>query len=181
MTGRADIHEMDTSTGNPTPDVTRYPLGHKHNDHEGQALVEAAREAVLASGEQWTPMRASVFSALMTFDRPASAYDVTDAVSQAQGRRVAANSVYRILDIFVACNTAIRVESANAYVVNGHPDCRHDCVFLVCDGCGRATHLDDDGLGNRLRDRAATLGFVADKPIIELRGRCSACAAGGAA
>ena len=143
--------------------------------------MEASRLAVLACGEQWTVMRAAVFQALMSFDRPASAYDVTEAVSRAQGRRVAANSVYRILDIFVTCNIAMRVESANAYVANAHPDCRHDCVFLVCDGCGKATHLDDDGLGRRLRDQAATRGFVADKPIIELRGRCAACVAAGAA
>lgn len=149
---------------------------HSHQSRKGKALVEAARAALVAAGEQWTPMRAAVFEALVGFDRPASAYDVTDAVSQTQGRRVAANSVYRILDIFVACNIAMRVESANAYIANEHPDCRHDCVFLVCDACGQATHLDDDGLGRRLREQAATCGFVADKPIIELRGRCAACA-----
>ncbi len=122
-------------------------------------------------------MRAAVFSALAGFDRPASAYDVTDAVSVAQGRRVAANSVYRILDLFVASNVAMRVESANAYIANAHPGCRHDCVFLVCDDCGKAVHLDDDGLGGRLRDQAAARGFLADKPIIELRGRCADCRA----
>jgi Fur family zinc uptake transcriptional regulator len=105
---------------------------------------------------------------------------VTDAVSVAQGRRVAANSVYRILDLFVACNLATRVESMNAYVANAHPDCRHDCVFLLCDGCGKAVHLDDDGLGRDLRDRALALGFQPEKPVIELRGRCSACVAGSA-
>jgi Fur family zinc uptake transcriptional regulator len=153
--------------------------GHQHHDRQGPALVAAAEVAVRLAGEQWTPMRAAVFSALAAFDRPASAYDVTDAVSMAQGRRVAANSVYRILDLFVACNLAMRVESANAYVANAHPDCRHDCVFLLCDGCGKAVHLDDDGLGRNLRDRALALGFQPEKPVIELRGRCSACAGGG--
>lgn len=41
-------------------------------------------------------MRASVFEALAGFEKPASAYDIADAMSKAQGRRVAANSVYRI-------------------------------------------------------------------------------------
>ena len=63
-------------------------------------------------------MRASVFEALASFDRPASAYDIAEAVSKTQGRRVAANSVYRILDLFVGANLARRVESANAYVAN---------------------------------------------------------------
>ncbi len=66
------------------------------------------------SGEQWTSMRAAIFDALASFDKPASAYDIADRVSQKQGRRVAANSVYRILDLFVGANLARRVASTAA-------------------------------------------------------------------
>ncbi|WP_416908366.1 MAG: Fur family transcriptional regulator [Polymorphobacter sp.] len=152
---------------------------HRHRNRSGAALGEAARAAMEEAGEQWTPMRAAVFQALAGFERPASAYDVTDAVSTAQKRRVAANSVYRILDLFVARNVAMRVESANAYIVNAHPDCVHDCVFLVCDGCGRAVHIDDDSLGLRLRAQAEERGFVPAKSVIEMRGRCRTCAVEG--
>jgi Fur family zinc uptake transcriptional regulator len=55
------------------------------------------------------------------------------SVGQRRGKRVAANSVYRILDLFVRTNLARRAESANAYVANPHPGCRHDCIFLICD------------------------------------------------
>ena len=58
---------------------------HSHNLPAGPALTAAARSAVLASGEQWTDLRAQVFDALATFDRPASAYDVTEVVSKAAG------------------------------------------------------------------------------------------------
>ena len=78
------------------------------------------------------------------FDKPASAYDVAEAVSKAEGRRIAANSVYRILDLFVGANLARRVESANAYIANQHPECLHDCIFLICDNCGQTVHIDDD-------------------------------------
>ena len=149
---------------------------HTHNDRTGAALTAAAERALVAGGEQWTAMRAAVFSALTSFDKPASAYDVTDAVSMAQGRRVAANSVYRILDLFVANNVAMRVESANAYLANAHPDCLHDCIFLVCDACGRATHVDDDQLSARIRETARATGFRPEKPVIEVRGRCGDCA-----
>ena len=81
----------------------------------------AARERLTSQGEQWTDMRAAVFDALAGFDQPASAYDIAEAVSKTQGRRVAANSVYRILDLFVGANLARRVESANAYVANAAP------------------------------------------------------------
>ena len=127
------------------------------------------------SGEQWTQMRSAVFEALASFDRPASAYDIAEKVSQTQGRRVAANSVYRILDLFVGANLARRVESANAYVANDHPDCLHDCIFLICDRCGQTTHIDDDSLAGGVRDAAKQEGFSARRPVIEVRGTCEDC------
>ena len=148
---------------------------HKHESHAGQSLVAAARDTMEKSGEQWTQMRGAVFEALASFDRPASAYDIAEKVSQTQGRRVAANSVYRILDLFVGANLARRVESANAYVANDHPDCLHDCIFLICDRCGQTTHLDDDTLSGGVRAAAKQAGFSPDRPVIEVRGTCQDC------
>ena len=152
------------------------PMGaHQHHVHKGESLQEAARERLTSRGEQWTDMLASVFEALAGFDRPASAYDIAEAVSNKQGRRVAANSVYRILDLFVGANLARRVESANAYVANAHPDCLHDCIFLICDTCGQAVHIDDDTLSGGVRKAAASAGFSASRPVIEVRGTCGDC------
>lgn len=149
---------------------------HDHILHEGLDLHRAAQTALEKSGEQWTPMRADIFAALTAFDRPASAYDIADAVSRAQGRRIAANSIYRILDLFVDANLARRVESANAYVVTRHPDCEHDCIFLLCDKCGGTTHIDDDHLTEGVRAAARAKGFRVTRPVIEVRGLCPACA-----
>ena len=84
-------------------------MAHVHHSHAGDALASAAKETMERSGEQWTQMRAAIFDALASFDKPASAYDIADKVSQAQGRRVSANSVYRILDLFVGANLARKV------------------------------------------------------------------------
>ena len=148
---------------------------HQHHLHEAESLKAAARERLTSRGEQWTDMRASVFEALASFDRPASAYDIAEAVSNRQGRRVAANSVYRILDLFVGANLARRVESANAYIANAHPDCLHDCIFLICDNCGQAVHIDDDTLSGGVRKAAANAGFSSARPVIEVRGTCGDC------
>jgi Fur family transcriptional regulator, zinc uptake regulator len=153
-------------------------MAHVHHSHSGADLTSAAQETMQRSGEQWTQMRASVFEALASFDRPASAYDIADKVSQEQGRRVAANSVYRILDLFVGANLARRVESANAYVANDHPDCLHDCIFLICDSCGNTTHLDDDKLSGGVRAAASAAGFSPERPVIEVRGTCPECKEG---
>lgn len=152
-------------------------MAHVHHSHAGEALSRAAKSTMERAGEQWTTMREAVFKALASFDKPASAYDIAEKVSQSQARRVAANSVYRILDLFVSANLARRVESANAYVANEHPDCLHDCIFLICDSCGQTMHIDDDTLSNGVRAAAVQAGFAPDRPVIEVRGRCSDCEA----
>jgi len=149
--------------------------GHLHHEHSGPGLVEAAQGALLTAGEQWTAMRGDVFAALAACDRPVSAYDIAERVSASRSKRVAANSVYRILDLFVRTNLARRVESANAYIANSHPGCRHDCIFLICDSCGCIVHIDDDRLTETLVQAAGKAGFVDIRPVIELRGRCAAC------
>ena len=150
-------------------------MAHVHHSHEGESLSHAAQQTMERSGEQWTSMRAAIFAALASFDKPASAYDIAEKVSKAQGRRVAANSVYRILDLFVGSNLARRVESSNAYVANDHPDCLHDCIFLICDTCGNTTHIDDDRVSVGVRAAATEAGFAPDRPVIEVRGRCRDC------
>lgn len=151
--------------------------GHDHRHHEasGASLAEAARRALEAGGEQWTPMRADIFAVLAGYDRPASAYDIAAKVSQRRGKRVAPNSIYRILDLFVATNLAQRVESANAYVANAHPGCRHDCIYLVCQACGEATHLDDDAVTAQVRAVASRAAFTPRRPVIEILGHCAKC------
>ena len=148
---------------------------HDHHLHQGESLRDAAKARLTQRGEQWTDMRQAVFDALAGFGKPASAYDIAEEVSRAQGRRVAANSVYRILDLFVQSNLAMRVESANAYVANQHPGCLHDCIFLICDSCGQTVHIDDDSLSGGVRAAAKTAGFTAPRPVIEVRGTCGDC------
>jgi Fur family zinc uptake transcriptional regulator len=148
-----------------------------HWEPGSAALKAAARAAIEAQGVQWTDLRDIVFEALAEGGRPISAYDVADRVSSAAGRRIAANSVYRILDLFVGHNLAKRVESRNAYVANIHPACAHDCIFLVCDTCGAIDHLDDDNLADRMRARAGSSGFTPKRAVLELIGRCASCSA----
>lgn len=148
---------------------------HAHRELEGVSLVSAAQNVFAQAGEQWTDMRADVFAALAECEKPVSAYELAESVSTSRGKRVAPNSVYRILDLFVRTNLARRVESANAYVVTSHPGCRHDCIFLICDSCGDAKHLDDDKLTGSLVAAAAKAGFADIRPVVELRGICADC------
>lgn len=148
---------------------------HDHHERHGESLANAARATLEKSGEKWTDTRAAIFEVLAGFSRPASAYDIAELVSTARGKRVAPNSVYRILDLFVAKNLAMRVESANAYIANSHPDCQHDCIFLICDTCREATHVDNDPVSHQVRNVAVEQGFDSIRPVIEVRGICQKC------
>lgn len=148
---------------------------HAHSEPTGQKLVDAARGAVEAAGEQWTDLRAATFDVIAATPTPLSAYAVTDALSVQLGRRVPANSVYRILDLFVGAGAVQRIESANAFVASAHPGCRHDCMYFVCAECKRATHMDDDRLARRVRSSAASTGFKAERSVIEVSGLCKSC------
>lgn len=149
---------------------------HLHTELSGDDLIPAARDALVASGEQWTSMREAVFVELAQHERPASAYDIADNLSRARGKRVAPNSIYRILDLFVRSNLALRVESANAYLANTHPGCEHDCIFFVCDECGDANHVDDDSVSQAVRALAKDSNFKAERAVLEIRGLCKLCA-----
>ncbi|MBK5264136.1 MAG: transcriptional repressor [Alphaproteobacteria bacterium] len=149
---------------------------HQHLEPTGDSLADEAKHMLEKQGEQWTDMRSAIFDVLAGFEKPASAYDIADLVSQKRGKRVAPNSVYRILDVFVNNNLAMRVESANAYIVNAHPGCVHDCIFLVCETCGEATHIDDDTLSQGVRKVARDHGFVPERPVMEVLGHCVKCA-----
>ncbi|MEM1053035.1 MAG: transcriptional repressor [Pseudomonadota bacterium] len=146
-----------------------------HSPEKVEALKAQAREALTACGEQWTKMREDIFLELARHSGPTSAYQIADDLSQARGKRVAPNSVYRILDLFVAKSLAVKIESANAFVANEHPGEEHDCVFLVCDTCGGASHIDSAEVGENLRTIADQQKFRAERPVLEIRGTCNDC------
>ena len=148
---------------------------HPHVEASGASLARAAQTALEGAGEAWTDMRAQIFDAVAKIGKPASAYEIADIVSKDRGKRVAPNSVYRILDLFVANNLVRRVESSNAFIANSHPGCMHDCIFLICDHCGQTTHIDNDLIAKDVRAAASASGFLPDRPVIEVRGRCADC------
>lgn len=150
---------------------------HRHIEANGESLAAEAQMVMKDAGETWTDMRAQIFDAVAEIGKPASAYEIADIVSKNRGKRVAPNSVYRILDLFVSKNLVRRIESANAFVANSHPGCFHDCIFLICDACGNATHVDNDRLSQDVRAAAEATGFAAERPVIEVRGTCAACRA----
>jgi Fur family transcriptional regulator, zinc uptake regulator len=148
-----------------------------HAHHSPAHQTEAAQAVFEAAGEQWTEIRAAVYDVIIGADAPLSAYDIADRMSARLTRRVAPNTIYRILELFLAHNIVSRIESKNAYVACAHPDAKEDCIFLVCERCGITSHQDDVDIGRKVRDVAHISGFLARRPVIEIHGLCAACQA----
>ena len=45
----------------------------------------------------------------------------------------------------------------------------------ICDSCGTAVHIDNDKLSDGVRAAADATGFAAERPVIEVRGKCAEC------
>ncbi len=120
-------------------------------------------------------MRKAVFDAVAAEGSPRTAYAITDFVSSVLGRKIGANTIYRILELFIEHNLVSRIESQNTYVACDHPQNQADCIFLVCSDCGQTTHLDDHSTSEQVRALAIATGFTPERMVIEANGRCMSC------
>jgi len=106
-----------------------------------------------------------------------TAYQVLESL-QVEGIR-GPQTVYRALDALLRAGLAHRIESLNAFTActhhdHGHP--AHRPAFAVCRSCGRIAELDDQALSAVLGVVEERTGFEVEERVVELVGRCSACA-----
>ncbi len=144
-----------------------------------RGALGAAEDLCARRGAKLTDLRRRVLELVWQSHRPVGAYDLLARL--AEGReRAAPPTVYRALDFLMEQGLVHKIHSLNAYV--GCPAARegHAARFLICTGCGEATEFDDPGIQSDLERVAGERGFSLDAQVIELRGTCARCAAGGA-
>ena len=125
---------------------------HEHAHCVSDALARA--ESLCAGrGARLTALRRRVLELVWQSHRPRGAYDMLDYLGE-DGRPAAPLTVYRALDFLVGQGLVHRIESLNAYVGCAEPGAAHAGPFLVCDGCGQTTHLDDDSITTGVRNAA---------------------------
>ncbi len=133
-------------------------------------------------GLRLTDMRRHVFMALSGAPRAMGAYDLIDALADNGYKRLAPISVYRALDFLMEAGLVHKIESLNAFVACPHlhgPD--EVVVFMICDSCGRVEESTSDAVAKALSGVARAIGFAPRGQVIEMKGRCAACGAAGAA
>lgn len=124
-----------------------------------------------------TPTQQAVLNCLAAAGRPLGAYDVLESLNRTSARCRQPPTVYRALDALVGSGLVRRLESRKAFQICAHPGTPHDCLFLICTGCGRSEELVEPRIPALLDAAAATLGFQPQRRVVEVEGICRHCRA----
>ncbi len=145
---------------------------------DDQTLTHALHRAdVLCRerGVRLTAQRRRVLELVCRADRPIGAYELLDQLRN--GGPAAPPTVYRALDWLLAQGFVHKLETLHAYIGCTHPEHPHASQFLICNGCGGVTELENQTIAGSLASVAAETGFRPSRPVVEVIGTCSDCAA----
>lgn len=110
--------------------------------------------------------------------RALGAYELRERLSKRLGRRVAANSVYRILKALEHDGCARRIASSREWLLCEGP-VRPE-ILLICEACNAIEPVTAPTEVATLRELGRTVGFRAERLVLEVLGRCAACQRRGA-
>tara|TARA_B100001057_G_C22300901_1_gene738214 strand:- start:124 stop:528 length:405 start_codon:yes stop_codon:yes gene_type:complete len=116
---------------------------------------------------------ALVYEALNQASKPVGAYDLLKQL-KVYGLK-APLQIYRALDSLIELKVVHRLESLNAWTTCC--DASHDTapIFVICDDCGDVKEHIDTNLNRSIENISEKNGFTAERPIVEIHGRCHDC------
>jgi Fur family zinc uptake transcriptional regulator len=162
----------------PTPKPVTTAASHTHEALSPEHIAEctlAVEKACAQRSVRLTPTRRAAYQVMLEHGTPISAYELLDRLQARLARRLAPPTVYRALDFLLGEGFVHRIESRNAYVPCDHPGDHHESVYFICSVCGASQEGNGGRVRSQLTDQAERLGFVADRQVIEVHGRCRAC------
>ncbi|MFA7430606.1 MAG: Fur family transcriptional regulator [Rhodospirillaceae bacterium] len=149
---------------------------HDH-DHCLDTALDRAEHVCRERGARLTPIRRRVLQLVWSDHRPVGAYDLLGRLSE-EGWGSAPPMVYRALTFLESLGLVHRLASINAFVGCTQGGEAHAAQFLICRDCGIAVELHDTRLAHDLKTAADAAGFLLEAPVVEIAGRCRACAKG---
>lgn len=142
--------------------------------HDLESFMREVGDVCSERGLRLTPLRERVLRLVAGAGRPVKAYDLMEQVHH--GKSVAAPpTVYRALDFLLENGFIHKLESINAFVGCHQPRTPHSVPFLICNLCGKAVEMEDDGVSRMLQQQAIELGFRPQAQTLEVHGRCAQC------
>ena len=156
------------------------PIACSHHDHNHciDDAVSAARRLCTERGVRLTSLREQVLGLIWQSHKPLGAYSLMEMLAKASTRRVAPPTVYRALDFLLEEGFVHRINSLNAFIGCPSPAFKHQSQFLICQTCGVAVELSDEGLHQGVANSAAMAGFTLSTHSIEITGLCPSCQKG---
>lgn len=146
--------------------------GAQRDGWEQQRARFAAQFA--AHGESLTPLREAVLRQLSQSDHPVGAYELAARLSEEQRKTVAPNSIYRVLDVLMACKLVQRVESRHAFCLAPADDGK-GYMLLMCEDCGSVEAVEATGIDAAVSQQADAAHFRPLRKVIEIAGICQSC------
>ena len=114
-----------------------------------------------------------VMDSLKQARQPLGAYSLLDKLRE-KGLK-APLQVYRTLDQLEKIGLIHRIETLNAWTLCCEE--KHECapIFAICDDCGTVTEHLDKTLFNSIVSLPVGGGFVPDRTVLEIHGKCENC------
>ncbi|HEX3530768.1 MAG TPA: Fur family transcriptional regulator [Thermoanaerobaculia bacterium] len=138
---------------------------------EKQRFLQLLRER----GQRVTGERLALFDEIFSQHGHIDAEELLAAM-KARGLKISRATVYRNLDLLVACGLARkqRLERNRFLYEHVHSGQQHD--HLVCTGCGRVVEFISPGIAALQAEICRAHGFVATRHTLQIIGLCNQCA-----
>ena len=120
-----------------------------------------------------TKNQALVLNVLTKASQPLGAYAILDEL-RSYGFK-APLTVYRALDQLAGIGLVHKLESLNSWTSCCGDHHANSPVFEICNDCGNVTEHFDKELLKNLSNVSERSGFIPDRSIIEIHGRCDDC------
>ncbi len=122
-----------------------------------------------------TKNQALVLKVLSNASQPLGAYAILDKLRR-HGFK-APLTVYRALEQLAGQGLVHKLESLNSWTTCCGEHQANPPVFEICNDCGNVTEQFDRELIKNLNSMSQRSGFIPDRSIIEIHGRCDDCGA----
>ncbi len=139
------------------------------------AAVEQFRSWLQANQQPATPQRMAIARVMLGADGALSAEEAVERL-RAQGPAPGVATVYRTIDLLVACGLALEEDRHEGF--RRFRPVRNDASSedLLCTSCGRVTGVHGSVDGDRVASAAAEAGFVPVRHRLTIYGLCGDCA-----
>lgn len=138
------------------------------------SYLDQAAACLAARGTSLTPFREAVLHELVTSVQPLGAYEIATRLGRNMGKSVAANSVYRVLDVLLTSGLVQRIESKQAYCLSPL-DAGAGRILLMCEDCGSVETIEDGEVAEALEQQSQAAHFRPRRKVIEVAGLCQSC------